>query len=64
MLSNIFIAYFNTRTPDNRDVQLSCVVAFIIIASIISFLFATFSVDPKSFGYQKIQTISENDIKR
>jgi len=55
MLSNIF---------DTRDIQLSCIIAFIIITSIISILFATFVVDPESFGYQKIQTISENDIKR
>ena len=58
LIYSIFILIFNLD-----DEVLVGYISFLIIISILSMLFAMFLVDPTSYGYQKINNVSDNSIE-
>ena len=51
--------FFMSSYLDTGDEELDGIIAFVIIALTVSIIFACFIVSPESFGYQRINTVSE-----
>ncbi len=57
----ILFAKVLASTPDDF---FNGFMAFITIAVVASIFFAVFCIHPEEFGYQKIETVSECEVKR
>ena len=61
VISTIFY-YFISHYLGVGDEELDGIIAFVILAAIVSILFASFIVNPESSGYQRINTVSASEV--